>query len=238
MKLQIDNFKVTPEMHEELKVFQGPPAEKMREIHEDIEKNVTLERGRMNLAIAFDLVFHSPLFININNEGRRRAWLQLLVVGDTGQAKTHIIEHMMEHYNAGAMVVGESAGRTGLSYALAKSHSGVGGEYFIRWGAMAMNDRHLLVVDEIQKLAQEDVQNISTARDKGEIQVDKIRKGTARSRTRMIMLANPKRKVDTYSQGIQAIMTVGMEERDIRRFDLAMVVRSGEVPVEEINQRI
>ena len=52
------------------------------------------------------------------------------------------------------------------------------------------------------------------------------------------MLANPKRKVDTYSQGIQAIMTVGMEERDIRRFDLAMVVRSGEVPVEEINQRI
>lgn len=79
---------------------------------------------------------------------------------------------------------------------------------------------------------------MSDVRSSGIAKLTKIQQEVTHARTRLIWLGNPRNtRMSEYTYGVQALSPLIGNAEDIARFDLAMSVRSGEVPSSEINKR-
>ena len=165
----LDELEVTPEIHEMLKEFQcteGQTVEqKFAEIHADLERNVTYIWDRRRVAYAVDLVYHSALSFTFQEQPVKRGWAECLIIGDSGQAKTTLVERLMVHYKSGELLSGESSKRTGLVYNI--QQTGVKGNWSLMWGAMPLNDGGLLTVDELSGMPEDDLAKMSDVRSSG-----------------------------------------------------------------------
>ena len=101
----LDTFRMTESLHQSLKVFQGDPFKKIPEIASSLNRNVFRIRGREELLIAYDLIYHSVIGIpNPNAPGRIiKGWAELLVVGDPGEGKSQLAMELQNYYGLGAI---------------------------------------------------------------------------------------------------------------------------------------
>lgn len=234
-------LEITPEMHELLKIFQvgegQTVSEKLAYIHADLERNVTYIWDRSKVALAVDFVYHSVLNFYFQEQYVKRGWCECLIIGDSGQAKTTVVERLMDHYRHGDMISGESAKRTGLLYSMQQSSSG---NWTLVWGAMPLNDGGLLTVDELSGIAEEDLAKMSDVRSSGIVKVTGVVTAETTSRTRMIMISNPRngRQLKAENYGAMAILKLFGKAEDVRRLDFAVGVASGEVDTSLVNRAI
>lgn len=88
-----------------------------------------------------------------------------------------------------------------------------------------MNDRGLLIIDEASGLEIDDVKDLSSTRSSGAVTMNKIVKGEARARTRLIWLSNPrsgKNLSDFYWKGYGAFQEFIPVAEDQARYDLVL----------------
>lgn len=232
----IDNFDLTTKEAAALRVFQSKdPLEKIFEIADDLSANVTKIYGRREMHVLMDLVYHSAMSFSFSGSMQTRGWLEALFVGDTRTGKSEVAERLIRHYQAGEMVSCESATFAGIVGGL--QQMGSGKEWEITWGAIPINDRRLVVLDEISGLTQEQIAQMSSIRSSGEAQLTKIRSERTWARTRLIWMGNPRNgRMSDYTYGVNAIKPLIGNNEDIARFDLAMSVKADEVDTEEINR--
>jgi hypothetical protein len=108
----------------------------------------------------------------------------------------------------------------------------------VTWGAIPINDRRLVVLDEVGGLHTESIAEMSSVRSSGIAELTKIQQERTFARTRLIWLGNPRNgKMADYTYGVQAIAPLIGNAEDVARFDMAMSVRAGEVSSDEINKR-
>lgn len=234
----IDKFELTPRVRELLDLFKPRraqrPLAKLAEISADLAAHVTKIYGRNELHALMDLVWHSAVSFDFQDNMVHRGWLEALVVGDTRTGKSEIAQKLMWHYGAGEYVSCESASFAGVVGGLQQIGSR---EWEVTWGAIPINDRRLVVLDEISGLSFDSIQSMSSIRSSGEAQLTKIRSERTWARTRLIWLGNPRdARMDSYTYGVQAIKPLIGNNEDIARFDIAMSVRSDDVSADEINQ--
>jgi len=220
---------------EELSIFQPKENEtiedKLKEKWVDLESNVTRIYGRKLFCIAIDLVYHSVIAFNFNSEFVSKGWLELLAMGDSGQGKTQCLQRLIEHYEAGTIVSGETAKRTGLIYNLQQT----GDRWFLQWGVIPLNDMRLVVIDEFHELDDEDIKNMTSLRD-GIARVDRVVKAQTPSRTRLIYLCNPiGDPLSRWDFRVNAIQKLFKNQEDLRRIDFAITLTSGEVDVQKLS---
>lgn len=235
----LDKFTVTDELKEQLysihAVKEGDTVEgKVFDRIQKIASHIGI-RGRDELILAMDLVFHSTMAVKLSEKDiEERGWMQLLVVGDPGQGKSSISKSLMRHYNLGRSIECGGASRTGIVYSIDITKYGK----MLVWGVLPQEDRRLVVIDEFHQLDAEDLEMMTGMRSSGIVKVNRIVSGTTLCRTRMIFLANPPGdgKLDGYSFGIKAINAVMTKQQDIRRLDLASICRSGDVSLEDLNK--
>lgn len=208
---------------------------RLDEIYTDLEQNIIRVWGRRDIIIAVDLVYHSVLSFFLQESFIQRGYLELLVIGDSGQAKTETIRKMRAHYELGEIISGETASRTGLVYSIQENQR----RRFLQWGAIPLNDRRLLIIDEFSGIAPEEIENMSSLRASGIAEVNRSIKSKTASRTRLIFLSNSRdgRMLAEYQCGVEAIEKLFTKKEDIRRLDFAVTVASGEVPTSEINKK-
>lgn len=231
----LESFELTPEIREQLKIFQSDtPLKKCWEVAEDLADNVTRIYGRTELHVAMDLVFHSVLRYKFAGELIRKGWLELLVIGDTRTGKSAAAEAMCRHYGLGKIISCESASYAGIVGGLQP----LGGrEWMVTWGALPTNDRRLVVLDEISGLSTEQISQMSGVRSSGEAQLSKVKQDTAPARTRLIWMGNPRDgRLGESTYAIRKISGLIGNDEDIARFDFAMSVSSGEVTSDTINR--
>lgn len=228
----------TEERLDALRLFQAgdSPEEiqaKLEEIHADLELNVTRIWKRRDVLCALDLTYHSVLGFWFQGEVVPRGWLQLLILGDTRQGKTQIVERLMKHYRLGQKVSGESASRTGLVYNLQET----GGRWFLTWGTVPLNDRRLVIIDEFAGLPEEEIALLSDLRSTGVAEVQRVISAKANARTRLVFVSNPRSgyPLSQYAFGIQAVRELMGKAEDIARLDLVATAPAGDVSLEEIN---
>jgi len=235
----LSTFKVTPDLHRNLRIFQ--PArdqdlwEKFEEIHADLEANCYRIWNRRLAAMAMDLAWHSVLHFNFHGERVRRGWLEVFILGDSGQGKTHLARRLLEWYHAGDFLSGEDAGRTGLTYSLQQTER----RWFLAWGIIPLNDGRLLVIDEFSDFPRDEFAKMSSLRSSGILRVHRVISDATLARCRLIYLSNPakaSRSLGSYAYGIEALEEIIPRPEDIRRLDIALAVKSGEVPPEVINR--
>ena len=236
----ISEFEVSEETMEALKVFQvreGQSVEdKFNEIHRDLERNVTNVWERRDVAIAADLVYHSVLNFYFQEQFVRRGWCEALIIGDSGQAKSTLIERLMTHYGLGEMISGESSKRTGLVYSFQQTNK----RWFLVWGAFPLNDGGLLTIDELSGLSEDDLGLMSDVRSSGVARATGVITAETNSRTRAIYISNPRngKQLNTETYGVHAVLKLFGKAEDVRRLDIAMAVASGDVDPHLVNKKV
>lgn len=236
----ISDFEMTEDTYERLKVFQPKPGQsvedKMNEIHRDLERNVTYVWDRRDVAIAVDLIYHTVLHFYFQNQFIKRGWGELLIIGDSGQAKSTLVERIMSHYRLGEMHSGESSRRTGLVYNLQQTNK----RWFLVWGAFPLNDGGLLCIDELSGLSEENLAEMSDVRSSGIAKSTGVITAETSARTRAIYISNPRngRHLNTETHGISAVLKLFGKTEDVRRLDLVVGVASGDIDPSIVNKSI
>jgi len=239
LQTSVDHFDVTPEIANQLKIFRPKkgerPLKKLGRISRDIAAHITKIYGRPELHAALDLVWHSALSFDFDGSRIGRGWLELLVVGDTRTGKSEAAEKISRHYRAGEIISCESATFAGIIGGA--KQFGAGREWTIKWGTVPLNDRRLVVLDEVSGLTQEQIAKMSSVRSSGTAELTMIEQERTYARTRLVWLGNPRdTRMSDYTYGVRAIKPLIGNSEDIARFDFAMSVRSDEVGSEEINR--
>jgi hypothetical protein len=235
----IDEFKLTPEVIRDLQVFQPDegqtPLSKLREVAEDYTEHVTRIYGRRDLHVAIMLVYHSVLSFPLLGKVEPRGWLDALIIGDTRTGKSEAARRIANHYRLGKVINCEAASFAGIIGGL--QQIGAGKEWSVTWGAVPMNDRRLVVLDEASGLSFDDIQSMSDARSSGYVLLQKIQSEQAWARTRLLWLSNPRSEsMEAYTYGVQAIPPLIGNREDVARFDFAMALTSGDVSLAKIQR--
>lgn len=239
METSLDRFEMDSKTMSALEQFRPEegqkPLAKLRDIADDLAAHVTHIYGRPELHAAMDLVFHSAIGFDFDGKRLARGWLELLVVGDTRTGKSEAATRLTRWYGAGEVVSCESATFAGILGGL--QQFGANKEWAVTWGAIPINDRRLVVLDEISGLDLKRIGELSSARSSGVAELHKIQQERTHSRTRLIWLGNPRDgRMTDYTYGVQAIRPLIGNAEDIARFDLAMSVASGDVSSDDINR--
>lgn len=227
----IGAFAMTPEIAKELAIFRVESSldRKLRDIYDDLRMHVHRIHGRFDMQMAYDLVWHSVIAFYFNGSFVRRGWAETMVMGDSGQGKTEMAMGLLSHYRMGQRVQGEQASGAGLLGGLEK----MADTWMLSWGALPLNDKRLLVVDETQGLPEKMIEAMSDVRATGVAEITKIRTERTSARCRLIWLANPPDGVtlSQHNQGVRAFPKLFSKPEDIRRLDFGITVASGDVDV-------
>ena len=176
--------------------------------------------GRPDLFGAILLTYASVTEIPWKS-GIIKGWLDTMCIGDTRTGKSQMAQRFVKHLQMGSYINGENARRTGVIGGVQRN----GDSWIITWGAIPMNDKGLLVIDEASGLEVEDIKELSATRSSGAVTINKIAKGEARARTRLIWLSNPrsgKNIEDFYWKGYGAFMEYIPVVEDQARYDLVL----------------
>lgn len=206
----------------------------MKRYLNDVTLKVTKVYQRDDMLFGMLLIYHSVLSFNFNNEYVHRGYCELIVVGDSGQAKTHMFNKLADFIGVGDMVSGLSSSRTGISYSLIQDSSS---GWTIKWGLLPLNTRKLLAIDEAGTIDKQDLRQMSMARSEGYLKVDRIANGEAECRTRTIFLTNPRgdKILDEWMYGCESLKEL-FEAPDIRRFDFALFLSASDVDRALVNR--
>lgn len=239
-KTSLDVFEMTEELRGALEdVFQPgqsqTPMDKLQELARDLAANVTHIYGRPELHIAYDLVWHSVLDFSFRGNRIGKGWLELMVMGDTRTGKSEAAERLRHHYQCGVLKSCEGATLAGLVGGAQQ----IGNNWVITWGTIPLQDRRLVILDEVSGIADKNIlEQMSAVRSSGKAQVTKIVSQETFCRTRLIWISNP---VDgrfireTNNGAIDAIALLIKNPEDIARFDFAMVAAQDDVESSIIN---
>ncbi|MHA1745152.1 MAG: hypothetical protein ACTSWW_04070, partial [Promethearchaeota archaeon] len=244
MKGEIDSFKVTPDLVEQLRIFQPSEnqsiEEKLNEIHDDFSYNVHRIFNRNSLGITMDLVIHSVLHFQFLGQFVEKGWAEAMIIGDTGIGKSTIANALTHHYQVGEIISGETSSRTGITYTMTKQENG---RYMIEWGAIPRNDRGLVIIDEFAELSFDEISKLTEARSSGRLKVQGAARDETLARTRLIFLTNPRtgRAIADYDYGVLTVVGpngVFQKTEDVRRLDLLQIASIEEVNADVINERL
>lgn len=235
IKDDLDEFKLSDDQIKSLEIFKSRTSveAKMYDIAHDLSLNVTHIIDRELLLIGMDLVYHSALSFYFQGRKINKGRVDLLVIGDTRCGKSESFLGIVNHYKAGEIITGENTSKAGLLGGTQQT----GNRWITTWGKLAMNDRRLLIVDEISGMSVEDIGQLSGVRASGIAEINKIQAEKMLARTRAIWAGNPRsnRPLSAYDTGVQAVQELIGRPEDVARFDIAVCLRSGEVSLDRIN---
>lgn len=234
----VGKFVLTPEIIEQFKVFQVADGEDIDDrvslLIDDLTDNVTLVRERFEPHLAVLMTYHSVINYYFQGQLEKRGWMESVFVGDSGQAKTQLVNNIMEFAGLGNMTSGEGTSRTGLVYRLEQ----LGERWFITWGKYPLSDRKLIAIDEFSELNPEDFGKITEARTTGVLRVDRTVNTETNARVRLVLLTNPARArtLSSFTHGVESLKPLFASPADIRRLDVAIFLQSGDVHKSVLNK--
>lgn len=234
----LSNYSPTDDELEELTVFQPTEwtedgvGEKLDEIYDDLEANVTRIFKRRDLHLALDLAYHSALLIRF--DGRvEKGWVEVLVVGDSAQGKSETTIQIMKHYGLGEKLECKNATVAGMLGGLQQ----LGNRWFITWGVIPTHDRRLVVLEELKGASVEVIGKLTDMRSSGIAEIPKIERRRTHARTRLVALSNPRSSspMSSYNFGVEAIPELIGSLEDVRRFDLGIILAANDIKAKELN---
>lgn len=230
----IDTFKV----EHDLTCFQ--PSEwtydalsvRLDDLYEDLENNITGIFCRRDMHVVVDLMFHSVLYIQFQKK-QVKGWTDILIIGDSGQGKSETAMRLKEHYKVGEKVDTKRATVAGLVGGAQQTNK----RWFISWGTIPLNDRRAVILEEVKGAAEEVLAKLTDMRSSGVADIQMVERARTNARTRLLWITNPRssRNIRDYNYGTDTILELMGSKEDIRRFDMAMAVGTGEVSEEIYN---
>jgi hypothetical protein len=240
LKTSVDVFELDESSAAGLSVFKPVNGQtvrqKLEEICEDLECNVTRIYQRRDITLAILMAYYSALKFQFNGRMVPKGWLEVLVLGDTRTGKSETAQAIVNHLRLGEFMKGERASFAGLVGGMSQEQK----RWHITWGKMPLNNRGLLVVDELSGLPLDTIADLSGVRSSGIAEITKIQTERTEAQTRLVCISNPRfnKKMEDFGYGVHGVRELIGAPEDVARFDFAVVSASGEVDLAVINARI
>lgn len=206
---------------------------KLDSIYKDLSSNITYIYDRDDMHLAIDLTFHSVLSFKFQGKSVRKGWVESLIVSDTRCGKSETADKLIQHYRLGEICSGENTSFAGLVGGMQQ----VGSRWHLSWGKIPLNDRRLVIIDEVSGLPQDMIGLMSGIRSSGIAEIVKINIEKTHARTRLIWLSNPRQAItiNQHNTGVEVVTRLIGKPEDIARFDFALIMAADEVAMETIN---
>jgi len=205
---------------------------------DDQAETVHFIKDRRMFDIMVDICYHSVLELVFPGKSGdpERAWVDLLIVGDSGHGKSALAKAKMRHYEAGTRITAETMTRTGL---LGGNTKGKNDRHQVNWGIAPQSDTKLLIIEEVHddSVANKDaLKKMTNARSDGVAQLTMAESGKRMCRVRQIWIANPPHGNETgiYFHPVMMAKELFRENEDIRRFDNMIVLRDEDIAIEDV----
>ncbi|MDP3729037.1 MAG: minichromosome maintenance protein MCM [bacterium] len=157
----------------------------------------------------------------------------ILLCGDPGAGKSQLLTFVHKTAPKARYVAGRSASGVGLTAAIVKDEFLRG--FALEAGAMVLADKGILVLDEMDKISDEDTSALHEAMEQQQVSIAKANiQATLRTRTSILAAANP--KLGRFDPFTPIPQQIDMPPALINRFDLIFIIR--DIPNKELDGNI
>lgn len=170
---------------------------------------------------------------NVNNKLSIRGDINVLLLGDPGTAKSQILKYAEKTANRAVFATGQGASAVGLTALVRKDP--ITREWTLEGGALVLADKGTCLIDEFDKMNDQDRTSIHEAMEQQSISVSKAGiVTTLQARCAIIAAANP--NGGKYNSTLPLSQNVDLTEPILSRFDILCVVRDLVNP--ELDERL
>ncbi|CAI5755921.1 unnamed protein product [Candida verbasci] len=159
---------------------------------------------------------------NVNGKLTIRGDINVLLMGDPGTAKSQILKYVEKTSSRAVFATGQGASAVGLTASVRKDP--ITREWTLEGGALVLADKGTCLIDEFDKMNDQDRTSIHEAMEQQSISVSKAGiVTTLHARCAIIAAANP--NGGKYNSTLPLSQNVNLTEPILSRFDLLCVVR-------------
>ncbi|KAJ3369255.1 MCM DNA helicase complex subunit [Kappamyces sp. JEL0680] len=184
--------------------------------------------GHEDIKTALALSMFGGVFKNPGGKHKLRGDINVLLLGDPGTAKSQFLKYVEKTFHRAIYATGQGASAVGLTAAVHKDP--VTREWTLEGGALVMADKGVCLIDEFDKMNDQDRTSIHEAMEQQSISVSKA--GiitTLQARCAVIAAANP--ILGKYNSAVTFSQNVELTEPILSRFDILCVVRDVADPI-------
>lgn len=170
---------------------------------------------------------------DVNGKHSIRGDINVLLLGDPGTAKSQILKYAEKTANRAVFATGQGASAVGLTASVRKDP--ITREWTLEGGALVLADKGTCLIDEFDKMNDQDRTSIHEAMEQQSISVSKAGIVTSlQARCAIIAAANP--TGGRYNSTLPLSQNVNLTEPILSRFDILCVVRDLVNP--ELDERL
>ncbi|KAL0853942.1 hypothetical protein Bca101_059094 [Brassica carinata] len=184
--------------------------------------------GHEDIKTAIALVMFGGQEKNIKGKHRLRGDINVLLLGDPGTAKSQFLKYVEKTGQRAVYTTGKGASAVGLTAAVHKDP--VTREWTLEGGALVLADRGICLIDEFDKMNDQDRVSIHEAMEQQSISISKAGIVTSlQARCSVIAAANP--VGGRYDSSKSFAQNVELTDPILSRFDILCVVKDVVDPV-------
>ncbi|KAL8106483.1 hypothetical protein AgCh_030029 [Apium graveolens] len=217
-------YKLTQEDKEEIENLSKDPR-----IGERIIKSVAPSiYGHEDIKTAIALAMFGGQEKNVEGKHRLRGDINVLLLGDPGTAKSQFLKYVEKTGQRAVYTTGKGASAVGLTAAVHKDP--VTREWTLEGGALVLADKGICLIDEFDKMNDQDRVSIHEAMEQQSISISKAGIVTSlQARCSVIAAANP--IGGRYDSSKNFSQNVELTDPIVSRFDILCVVKDVVDPV-------
>eukprot|EP01135_Chromosphaera_perkinsii_P011843 Nk52_evm34s2506 gene=Nk52_evmTU34s2506 len=223
---QFDQYKLTEEDVKEIRELAKKPN-----VGEMIINAVAPSiHGHSDIKTAIAMAMFGGQEKNPGEKHRIRGDINVLLLGDPGTAKSQFLKYVEKTAHRTVFTTGQGASAVGLTASVRKDP--ITREWTLEGGALVLADKGICLIDEFDKMTDQDRTSIHEAMEQQSISISKAGIITSlQARCCIIAAANPIK--GRYDQSLTFSQNVELTEPIISRFDVLCVVRDNVDPIKD-----
>jgi len=223
---QLAGFRLTEEDEQQIRSLARDP-----QIIEKIVSSVAPSiYGHTDIKTAVALSLFGGVAKDRQGKHHIRGDINVLLLGDPGTAKSQVLKYVEKTAHRAVFATGQGASAVGLTASVRKDP--LTSEWTLEGGALVLADRGTCLIDEFDKMNDQDRTSIHEAMEQQTISISKAGiVTTLQARCGIIAAANP--IGGRYNSTIPFSQNVELTEPILSRFDILCVVRDTVDPAED-----
>jgi len=223
---QLAGFRLTEEDEREIRSLSRDP----RIIEKLIASIAPSIYGHLDIKTAVALSLFGGVSKEAQGKHSIRGDINVLLLGDPGTAKSQVLKYIESTAHRAVFATGQGASAVGLTASVRRDP--ITSEWTLEGGALVLADRGTCLIDEFDKMNDQDRTSIHEAMEQQTISISKAGiVTTLQARCAVVAAANP--IGGRYNGTIPFSQNVELTEPILSRFDILCVVRDTVDPAED-----